>query len=53
MAPFPVSAGKLCAEQWFFFPTTDLDPKAAISMQSWNVDENYIPNNGYEDFKWP
>lgn len=26
-----------------FFPTTDLDPKAAISMQNWNVDENYIP----------
>lgn len=26
-----------------FFPSADLDPKAAISMQNWVIDENYIP----------
>ncbi|HXO77370.1 MAG TPA: FtsX-like permease family protein [Puia sp.] len=26
-----------------FFFTPDIDPKKAISMQNWNVDENYLP----------
>jgi putative ABC transport system permease protein len=29
-----------------FFTSPALDPKSAISMQMWNVDENYIPTLG-------
>jgi len=29
-----------------FFTSTALDPKSAISMQIWSVDENYIPTLG-------
>ncbi len=29
-----------------FFTSPALDPKSAISMQIWNVDENYIPTLG-------
>jgi len=31
-----------------FFFTPDLDPKKAISMQDWNVDESYIPVLGMQ-----
>jgi len=31
-----------------FFFTPDIDPKKAISMQNWNVDENYLPVLGMQ-----
>jgi len=31
-----------------FFFSPDLDPKKAISMQNWNVDETYVPTLGME-----
>jgi putative ABC transport system permease protein len=29
-----------------YFPTTSLDPKTGISMQTWSIDEQYIPTLG-------
>ncbi len=34
-----------------FFTTPALDQQSAISMQSWNVDENYIPTLGIQVIK--
>ncbi len=31
-----------------FFFTPDIDPKKAISMQNWNIDENYLPVLGMQ-----